>query len=173
MARTSSSRTEEPRCGGVLGCLSIVKSFPILFSMFHQCFPGFESFGNLLILAIVQDEYVLALNSCSVRSFQCVLQDLRFYDQELGACCFDGMIQLIWLVGWVRSGKYSSKCNNPADQYWVVDLPREISQALSTVHQLQPTSLKECMQTTSPFLSPTSLKPAASFRIVLFACPWV
>lgn len=89
---------EQSCCCRVLGRLSIVESLPVFFPVLQQGLPRLKAIGNFLILPMIQYEYVLARDAGIVRGFQCVRENLGFYDQKIHARCFEGVIQLVGLV---------------------------------------------------------------------------
>ncbi len=159
------ARAEQQCCWSVLGCLLVVESDPVLLAMIKKRRSSLKS-PRYCLAKDIEDEDLFLRDTALLCSCVGRLQQTGLSNNELSSRCLQVVHQLESGIRRVRPGKDTSGSNNAQKQYLIADL--ELCQ--STL-MLQPrfntflTSLKECTQTQSPFLSPEARKPAASCRM--------
>jgi len=162
--KTSSTTAEKSRSSSILGSLLIIESHPILLSMLQQCFPWLKTSWDLLSKN-VEDPDSWFRDSDLFGGCLGTLEHFRLGNQELRFRGLDVVDELKLRVGRIRSSENPTRCDDPKKGYRIVDLTW-VSEMLSVISKGNIfTSLKEWMQTQSPFFKPAACKPATSLRI--------
>lgn len=135
--------------------------------MVKQCSPRLEA-SRYFLAMVVKYEYTglgdAGLPCCCKHMFE----QFRLNEKESSFGSIDMVDKLVRLVCWIGAGEHTAKCHDTVHNDRIVDLCRSLACVLTKASRrgiFSFTSLKECMQTQSPFFSPTALKPATSFRM--------